>query len=77
MPDPPTNVVKDTLVSNAITIGIIWDNGPENGGMPVLDYRVWYDQGMGQYMILDYEILNSFYQTEVPLTAGTYYTFKV
>jgi hypothetical protein len=42
-PDPPTNIVKDTLVSNAITIGIIWDNGVESGGLDVLDYRVWYD----------------------------------
>ena len=28
-------------------------------------------------MILDYEIVNSMYTTEVPLTAGTTYTFKV
>jgi hypothetical protein len=77
VPDPPANVVKNTLVSNAVTIGIIWDNGVESGGEPVLDYRVWYDQGTGEWMILDYEILNSQYETDVPLTAGTHYAFRV
>lgn len=43
VPDPPTNLVADLLVSNAVTIGFIWDNGLESGGVPVLDYRVWYD----------------------------------
>ena len=77
VPDPPINLVKNTLVSNAVTIGIQWDNGLESGGVPVLDYRVWYDQGTDTYMILDYEISDTQYVTTVPLTSGTYYTFKV
>lgn len=77
VPDAPVNLVKDASISNAVVIGILWDNGVESGGLPVLDYRVWYDQGTGVYMILDYQIVNTMYQTEVPLTAGTTYTFKV
>lgn len=76
-PDPPMNLVTNTLVSNAERIGIIWDNGPESGGVPVLDYRVWYDKGISSFEILDYEILDTSYTTEVPLTAGTFYTFKI
>jgi hypothetical protein len=77
IPDAPLNPVVDSLVSNAVNIGILWDIGVESGGLPVLDYRVWYDQGTGVYMILDYEIEDTSYTTEVPLTAGVFYTFKV
>lgn len=61
VPDPPVNLIVDASISNAVTIKILWDNGPESGGVPVLDYRVWYDQGKGVYMILDYQIANTVY----------------
>jgi hypothetical protein len=43
VPDAPVNLVVDSSISNAVNIGILWDNGVESGGLPVLDYRVWYD----------------------------------
>jgi len=43
VPDSPTNLISNSLISNAKIIGLIWDNGYEDGGAPVLDYRVSYD----------------------------------
>ena len=43
IPDPPTNLISNSLISSAKIIGLIWDNGNEDGGAAVLDYRVSYD----------------------------------
>jgi len=45
--------------------------------MPVIDYSVYYDQGLSTYVLLASSIANNYYVTSVTLTAGITYSFKV
>lgn len=59
VPDPPTGLLSDSAISNAVVIGLIWVAPIENGGVEILDYRIWYDQGLGSddyWEVLDYGI---------------------
>jgi hypothetical protein len=73
IPDPPENLSSDDGISNAIVIGLNWDTPTETGGLEILDYRLWYDQGTNDWFALDYGIQVTSYITEVPLVAGTWY----
>ena len=42
-PDAPINVRDVPGVTNYETCGLEWDDGPDNGGAPVIDYRVSYN----------------------------------
>ena len=77
VPDSPINLSNNVPISNAERIGFLWDNGIENGGQPIIDYRVWYDLGIDEWEILDYGITDTQYVTSVPLVAGTVYVFTV
>jgi hypothetical protein len=42
-PDAPINV-KEIVLSRSITsISLEWENGPSDGGAPVIDYRINFD----------------------------------
>jgi hypothetical protein len=43
----------------------------------VLDYKVYYDQGLSIYVQLAEGIKNTYYTTQVPLTPGIIYSFKI
>lgn len=75
--DPPENLRSDDGISNAVVIGINWDPPTETGGLEILDYRLFYDQGMNDWIILDYGITVTSFVTTVPLVAGTWYVFKL
>jgi len=77
VPDIPVNLQNQAAFSNAYSISIQWSDGADSGGTPIIDYRVWYDQGTGEMTVLTFEITENSYTTSVPLTAGVSYTFKV
>lgn len=41
-PDAPQNLADDTLVTSMYQIGLAWYAGANDGGTPVIDYRIWY-----------------------------------
>jgi titin len=45
--------------------------------MPVIDYKIYYDQAIGEWIELDTGIIPQEYTTSVPLTPDAIYTFKV
>ena len=51
-PDPPRNLARDSLTTDKTQIGITWQDGASNGGQPILDYRISYDQGTGTWVVL-------------------------
>ena len=65
--------------SNAYVLAFTWSDGPENGGTPVIDYRVYYDAATdgATFNILDFGITAKNYQSTVPITAGKFYLLKV
>jgi len=75
-PDPPITLQNDATVTDASKIRFTWTEASDNGGAPVLDYSVFYDQGNGSWTILD-TVTASEYQTTIALTADVVYSFKV
>lgn len=77
IPDAPINLAEVVALTNAETCGMTWQNGPNNGGTPVIDYRVSFNQGFGStFYTLESNVLTTPYEA-TPLVAGTTYTFKV
>lgn len=52
VPNTPINFANNPLVTNKTNIGLTWTDGSNNGGTPILDYRITYDQSTGNYIIL-------------------------
>ena len=76
VPDAPKALVRDSAVSvSQVKISLTWQDGDFNGLQPVLDYRLYFDQGTGDWAVLDLPTTNTF--TAFGLTSGTTYSFKV
>ena len=77
VPDAPINLLNDPTVTDASKIKFIWDQGASSGGVPVIDYDVYYDQGIDDYILLAADVLTQYYTTTVTLTPDLVYSFKV
>jgi hypothetical protein len=40
VPDPPVSVVEDRTGKTATTLNLVWSDGPSNGGLSIVDYKV-------------------------------------
>lgn len=43
VPDAPTNLIERPSVRTSTSIGLSWTIASENGGTPVIDYRLSFD----------------------------------
>jgi hypothetical protein len=75
LPDAPYNLANNAAVTSATTIGLIWTEGDSDGGMPILDYKIWFDQATNSYTVLTNVTTTSY--TVTGLTPGNTYKFKV
>jgi hypothetical protein len=57
-------------------IGIYWLDVSDDGGLPVLDYRIWYASSSGNYQVLAVLWTLKTY-TVGGLTTGVTYKFRV
>jgi hypothetical protein len=78
-PDAPLNLADNPVVTSGSTIGLVWNEGAEYGGTPVIDYQLSYDEGAGTevYVIIESNIADKFYAVTTGLTSGVSYKFKV
>lgn len=77
VPDAPINVRNVPTLTDADTIGLLWDLGSESGGTPVIDYTISYNGGAGDvFTVLESNIVLLPYEAH-SLTVGTIYRFKV
>jgi hypothetical protein len=74
VPDAPVSLARDSITTTTTQIGLLWNAGASNGGQAILDYRIWYDQGIGSYIVLASNI-NSQPYVLGSLTTGTTYKF--
>lgn len=75
-PDSPINFQNVPTITNGYQIGLTWTKGVGEGGTPVIDYRVWYDQAANNWKVLQSNIVATSL-TVTTLTMGTEYKFKV
>jgi len=76
-PDPPSSLANNPAATSLTNIGITWTAPTVNGGTPVIDYRVSWDQGGLTFVVLASNIIATAYVTTATLTANKVYKFKV
>lgn len=76
LPDAPLNLQETVEARTEQSIRFTWQAGLEDGGTPVLDYRVSYDQATDTWEVLETGVTEHFYLKQ-QLTAGLTYKFKV
>lgn len=77
IPDAPLFLADNVEITNDAIAALTWQDGHSYGGTPIIDYRVSYDQAVGEFIVLDEGIVPQAYQTTVTLTKGAIYTFRV
>ncbi len=50
-PDAPLSLANNPAITNAARVGITWTAGVSNGGTPIIDYTVLWDQGSGNWVV--------------------------
>ena len=76
VPDAPINLSNVVTLTDFDTIGLTWQEGPENGGSVVIDYRVKFSTDAVTFTNFETGITVLPYQAN-SLIVGTTYTFKV
>ncbi len=69
--------MNDASISSAYLIRFTWTEGISNGGSKVIDYNIYYDQGLGIYVLLAQKVINTYFTTSATLTPGVTYSFKI
>lgn len=80
VPDPPLNLMLDPDFPRSETaVSFYWEKATFNGGRGVIDYRVWYDNGIADedFVILATGVDSTTFTTVAPLSPGLTYGFKV
>ena len=77
IPDAPTQLANNAVITSAYQIGLSWSAPSFNGGSAVTDYAVWYDNGTTSDFIELVSGLTTLSYTAMSLTPGTTYQFKV
>jgi hypothetical protein len=76
-PDAPVNFVEDYSLRQATELGLQWSEGAANGGSPVLDYEISYNEATGSDFVVLVSGLGATSYTATGLTSGETYLFKV
>lgn len=76
-PDPPVNLTRDQANTSKTQVAITWSAGPSNGGSVVIDYTIFWDQGINSYVQAASGITALAYTRSTGISTGTAYKFKV
>jgi hypothetical protein len=70
------SLTNDPTTTTDTVIRFTWADGASDGGSPVIDYTVYYDQGTDSFVELISGVTTQYYLAQ-SLTPGTTYKFKV
>ena len=76
-PDSPLSLTNVKAITDTTRVGLSWSAGLADGGTPVIDYQVWWDQGTDIYLVLQSNIVGTSYTTTVGLQGNKNYKFKI
>lgn len=60
-PDPPQLLIEEYSKRAATSLGFSWSNGAENGGSPILDYQITFDQSTDTFVTLEAGVITKYY----------------
>jgi hypothetical protein len=70
--------MNNAEITNAYEIGMTWQEGINNGGTELLDYRIWSTlESLDTFEILVTDLTVEYYTTIIELEDGENYKFKV
>lgn len=67
VPHPPTSLTNDGAITDATKVGFYWSDGASSGGRDILDFRIWYDQSLDEFIILEEAVTERTYTTTIQL----------
>ena len=73
VPDAPINLQNSPTITSDTQIMFSWEEGLSNGGTPVIDYEVYYDQGTNNFILVNDEVQTTEFLIG-SLSAGITYT---
>ena len=76
VPTKPIFLTNDGAITSESVIAFTWSQGVSTGGRPILDYRVWYDQGLDDWQMIT-TVPTASYETTFMIISGQTYKFKV
>lgn len=80
LPGPPFQPTISALSSTSISLEWSFDDATYNGGTPIIDYKVYYDNGVsGQTLLMagTTSLLTAYTTPSGSITPGTTYTFWI
>ena len=75
-PDPPNTFVRDSAQTTKSQVAFNWQPPPSDGGTPVIDYTIEFDNGLATFIPAASGIANTNH-IQTGLSEGTQYTFRV
>lgn len=72
IPSSPVYLVETITSRTTTSVSFSWSNGVSNGGSAIIDYRISYDQGLNQFVVLASGVLTQNY-TATGLISGLTY----
>jgi hypothetical protein len=57
VPDAPIEFANVPEITDSDKIGVVWQDGLNDGSTPVLDYRIWYALEANEFEILEAGVL--------------------
>jgi hypothetical protein len=76
VPDIPVNLRDMPDITTAYQIGLEWDDGPNNGGTPIIDFSLTYAEVSQDYDTFEVGVTER-QHVATNLSPGIYYKFKV
>lgn len=78
VPDAPINLANQPKITNAYQVGLTWEKGENEGGTPITEYVLSYDQGTdGAYFFVFADGITTTDYIATGLIPGVNYHFKV
>lgn len=53
MPDAPVSLLDNSVVTSDSVAAFTWSDGVSHGGAPIIDYKIEYDQSIGEFVTLE------------------------
>jgi len=72
VPDAPQTPNNQNQITNVDKIGLSWSKSEYDGGSPILDYTVWWDQGYNDFVVLAAKVPSTTYIFNGPKRGKTY-----
>jgi hypothetical protein len=79
VPNAPINLARYDLLTTINQISLTWEDDPFDGGSPIIDYMISYDQSTSVFIVIAIGVTTRSFTTTASqvIAPGKIYTFRV